>query len=264
MMINHRGPEPLSGEGEPLYTRLRDRLATDLAAGRWEPGSRLPSERALSEQYGCSRLTVRQALSELEEAGLLIRRRGSGTFVAQQLLIRKNFRGLSSFSDDMRQRGLVPGSVVLQQMLAFPNSEQRRLLGIAPHEGAVIVKRLRLANEIPMALETAILPAALCPGLEQHGDLDKTSLYEILEREYGLVPDHAQEVVEAMLAGPEEAQLLKVDVGAALLRIRRLTFDKNRRPFEHVESLYCGDKYSLGLTVRKLHKSQGLQPEIQI
>lgn len=234
----------------PLYTRLRDHLATEITSGHLAAGTRLPSERALSEQYGYSRLTVRRALADLEEVGLLVRRRGSGTFVADQL-VQKNVRGLASFSEDMRQRGLSPGSIVLQQDLRLLQEEQAHLLKVAPHEGAVILKRLRLANGIPMALETAVIPAALCPGLVSRTDLDRVSLYEVLEKEYHISADYAQEVVEAVNAGDEEAKLLQVVPGTALLRIRRLTTAKNHGPFEYVESLYCGNKYSLGLSVRR-------------
>jgi GntR family transcriptional regulator len=234
----------------PLYTKLRDLLADEMTSGQLTAGTRLLSERALSEHYGYSRLTVRRALADLEEVGLLVRRRGSGTFVADQL-VQKNVRGLTSFSEDMRQRGLSPGSLVLRQELQFLKDEQARLLKVAPHEGGVLLQRLRLANTIPMALETAILPAALCPGLVNRTDLDRVSLYEVLEREYGLYADYAQEVVEAVNAGAEEAELLKVALGTALLRIRRLTTAKNSGPFEYVESLYCGNKYSLGINVRR-------------
>lgn len=238
----------------PLYTKLRDHLASEITSGQLAAGTRLLSERALSEHYGYSRLTVRRALADLEEGGLLVRRRGSGTFVADQL-VQKNTRGLTSFSEDMRQRGLLPGSIVLRQELVFLADEQARLLKVAPHEGGLLLRRLRLANTIPMALETAILPAALCPGLVNRTDLDRVSLYEVLEREYGLLADYAQEVVEAVNAGAEEAELLRVAPGTALLRIRRLTTAKNHGPFEYVESLYCGNKYSLGLNVRRLHGS---------
>lgn len=247
-----------AGEVAPLYTQLRDQIAADISTGRLAPGTRLPSERTLSEQYQCSRLTVRQALADLEEAGLLVRRRGSGTFVADQL-IQKNLRGLASFSEDMRQRGLLPSSIVLQQELIFLNDERSRLLRMAPHEGAVLLRRLRLANNIPMALETAVLPAALCPGLVARNDLDRVSLYEVLERDYDLPADYAQEVVESINAEPDDAALLSVAPGTALLRIRRLTVAKNRGPFEHVESLYIGNKYSLGLTVRHPRRSHNLR-----
>ncbi|GCE46024.1 GntR family transcriptional regulator [Thermosporothrix hazakensis] len=235
----------------PLYTRLRDHLAAEITSGRLAAGTRLASERALSERYGYSRLTVRRALADLEEAGLLVRRRGSGTFVAERL-IRKNVRGLASFSEDMRQRGLTPGSIVLRQELVFLEEEQAQMLKVAAHEGAVCLRRLRLANDVPMALETVFLPAALCPGLVRRTDLDRVSLYEVLEREYNLSADYAEEVVEAVNASEEVARLLRVAPGSALLRIRRLTSAKDRGPFEYVESLYCGDKYSLGLNVRRL------------
>jgi GntR family transcriptional regulator len=235
----------------PLYATLRDKLATEITAGRLAARTKLPSERVLSEHYGYSRLTVRRALADLEERGLLVRRRGSGTFVADQL-VQKNMRGLASFSEDMRQRGLAPGSIVLRQELTFLSDEQARLLQIAPHEGVVLLRRLRLANGVPMALETAMIPAALCPGLVNRTDLDRVSLYEILEREYGLSADYAQEVVEAVNAGVEEAEMLAVAEGAALLRVRRLTTAKMRGPFEYTESLYCGNKYSLGLSVRRI------------
>jgi GntR family transcriptional regulator len=235
----------------PLYATLRDKLATEIMAGRLAARTKLPSERVLSEHYGYSRLTVRRALADLEERGLLVRRRGSGTFVADQL-VQKNMRGLASFSEDMRQRGLAPGSIVLRQELTFLSDEQARLLQIAPHEGVALLRRLRLANGVPMALETAMIPAALCPGLVNRTDLDRVSLYEILEREYGLSADYAQEVVEAVNAGVEEAEMLAVAEGAALLRVRRLTTAKMRGPFEYAESLYCGNKYSLGLSVRRI------------
>jgi len=239
----------------PLYAQLRDQLADDISAGRLAPGTRLPSERALSASYGWNRLTVRQALGELEGAGLLVRRRGSGTYVPGQL-IQKNLRGLASFSEDMRQRGLIPSSRVLKQELTLLDDDRARLLGVERHEAVFVLQRLRLADSVPMALETAVVPASACLGLVDRTDLDTASLYDILERDYGLWPDYAQEVVEAVNAEPDVASILDVPVGAALLLTRRLTFAKDFGAFEYGTSLYCGDKYSLGLTVRRSQKKR--------
>lgn len=186
-------------------------LITDL-----EPGTAAPSERELVAQFGVARMTVRQAIEALVHEGLLHRAPGRGTFVAQRRSAPP--RTITSFSEDMRRRGLLPESQTLLAQREQAGPGVARALGISPGDPVVHWKRLRRADQQVMCLEDAYLNEVLLPGFLQQGM--PTSLYDALA-ERGLRPTWAEDAIQADLATPEEADLLEVEPGTAVLRISR-------------------------------------------
>lgn len=224
----------------PLYYQLKELLRAEIERGVWRPGDLIPSERELCQTYGISRITVRQALSDLVGEGLLRRDQGRGTFVAAQK-IRKTLSRLTGFTAEMHGRGRKPGSRVLRQELAPALPRVAESLEVEAGQPVVLLRRLRLADGEPVGIEAAHLRFPGCEALLQE-DLSG-SLYEVLERRHGILPTQADESLEAEPCGRREAELLGIEPRAPVLLIQRLTRDQSLRPFEYVESVYRGDSY---------------------
>jgi GntR family transcriptional regulator len=237
----------------PLYLQLKDLLNGQIANGTLAAHSRVPSERELSEHYAISRMTARQALAELIQEGRLYTSRGKGTFVAEPK-IQQNLHTLTSFSEDMRARGHVPSVRLLRRELLDAPPPVARHLQIGDGTPVVCLERLRLADNEPMALETAYLCFAhvdqlLMVNVEQ-------SLYALLRERFALVPASAQQEWEARLARPREHTLLKLPPNVPVLAIQRTTFDSDERPFEYVQSVYRGDRYRFVARLTRLNVEQ--------
>jgi GntR family transcriptional regulator len=200
----------------------------------------VPSERELSEHYAISRMTARQALAELIQEGRLYTSRGKGTFVAEPK-IQQSLQALTSFTEDMRARGLTPTTRLVRRELLAASPDVAQNLRIAEGTPVVCLERLRFADDEPMALETAYLAFNDVERLLMF-DLGG-SLYALLHDTFGIVPSEAVQEFEARLARPREHALLKLGEGAPVLTIQRTTFDANQRPFEYVQSVYRGDRY---------------------
>jgi GntR family transcriptional regulator len=225
----------------PLYQQLKAVVDDRIASGEWLPGTQVPSERELCEQFQISRITVRQALSELVMEGRLTRTQGRGTFVASPR-IAQQLTHLTGFTQDMQARGKRPDTKVLQLecIPALPN--MIRALQLQAGDRVVLLRRLRLADGEPMAIETACLPDFLCHALLNE-KLDGRSLYKLLAKDYHVTPTRAEQRMEAVACPAAEAKLLHTRKGAPVLHIHRRTFNHDGRPFESVESFYRGDKY---------------------
>ncbi|MDH7475766.1 MAG: GntR family transcriptional regulator [Anaerolineae bacterium] len=224
----------------PLYYQLMEGLRRRIEEGEWKPGDLIPSERELSETYGISRMTVRQALAELVNDGLLRRDQGRGTFVAKPK-IRKQLSRLTSFTEDMRARGKQASAQVLRLEIVPARPKVADVLQIEVEQRVVLVERLRLADGEPVGIERSHLSFNGCEILLQE-DLSG-SLYQVLSQRFGLIPTQAQEEIEASACGPREAQVLGIQENEPVLLIRRRTLDQDGHPFEYVESTYRGDNY---------------------
>lgn len=233
---------------EPLYVQLKAVILAEIAAGRYQPHQRLPSERELCLTFQVSRMTVRQALIELAHDGAIYTRVGKGTFVAPPK-IDQQLRSVSSFSEEMRGRGDQPSSRVLEAAATVAPLDVAAALALTPDAAVIMLARVRLADGTPLALETAYLPAARLPGLLRH-DFAVVSLYEVLEQEYRLTLIRAQQTIEAALATPHECSALQLAPPAAVLKMQRLTHAGDGVPVEYVLSTYRGDRYKLRSTLQ--------------
>lgn len=235
----------------PYHEQILRRLLEAVQNGELPVGARLPSERQLAERFGVSRMTGRRALEELVELGLAERQVGRGSFVVQAK-VRQQLEGLTSFTEDMRALGMRPSSRVLESAPRLPDGESQRLLGLRRGERVLCLKRLRLADGTPMALEVNHLPLGRLPGLEELAREElEGSLYELLASRWGRRPLSATQTLEAELAAPEVARLLQVRPGAPILRITRLTRDQDGIPLEFVRSYYRGDRYRFQAELRR-------------
>ena len=228
---------------EPLYLQIKDLLLSDIRAGRYRPHERLPSERELSAAHGVSRMTVRQALIELQRSGAIYTHVGKGTFVAVQK-IEQQLRSVTSFSQQLLAQGELPSSRVLAATSGTVDEVVSATLGIELGDQVVTLSRIRLADGRPVGIETAYLPAARVPGILKH-DFERESLYETLARDYGLNLFTASQTIEAALADERELGLLEMSPPAAVLRLQRLTMSSAGRSIEFVISTYRGDSYRL-------------------
>lgn len=240
MTTPDRRTAPVAPAREPKYYGLKTYLL-DLASTR-PPGTPVPSERILAEEFATSRTTVRQALQELVVEGRLRRLQGKGTFVAAPKIAQPLV--LTSYTDDAHRRGATPGSRLLGVERRAADDAVARLLGVGAGTGLVVVQRLRLSDGEPMAVEHSHLVAARVPDLDRHLG-DGVSLYAVLREHYGLTPAAADQTIETGAASPAEAALLGGETGLPVLLLGRCTFGDDGTAFEYVRSLYRGDRYKL-------------------
>lgn len=209
-----------------------------------QPGDLMPSERRLMEDYGVSRITVREAIGQLVNDGHLVRVRGKGTFVASRTV--QSRLHLASFSEEMRAQGLTPTTVVLFARLEKPSVATSRALVLSEGEQAYHVKRLRLADGEPVSVDDGWYHVRRLPGLI---DLDLSkSVYEAVQTHYGLTIDRAEQTVKATAADNDTATLLGTKRGAPVLYFDRVSFSEGE-PLEHTESWYRCDRYQLSMEV---------------
>ncbi|HEX2914316.1 MAG TPA: GntR family transcriptional regulator [Chloroflexia bacterium] len=238
----------------PRYYQLKEIIREKVTSGQWLPGSLIPSERELCEQYGISRMTARQSITELVNEGYLYREQGKGTFVAHPKITQQLVQ-LTGFTEDMQARSQRPTTRVLEKEM-WPADEATALkLRIKPGLPIFRVRRLRLADGEPLCIETSYLNFIGCEKLLEE-DLEYNSLYKLLETRYGMPPLEAEQELEAGLARDEEARLLMISPGSPVLLIRRSTYTERGQPLEYAKSTYRGDKYRF---YSRLNRERGLR-----
>ena len=225
----------------PRYYQLKEILRERVQSEEWKPGDVIPSERELSEKYGISRMTARQALTDLVNEGLFYREQGKGTFVSQRKITQQLIR-LTGFTEDIKARGQKPGTKVLSAEMLPADETTAEKLRIDPGTLIFRLQRLRLADDEPLAIELSQISFKGCERLLEE-DLEKNSLYRLLETQYGIPLMEADQELEAGLAGNEEAQLLKIPPGRPVLFTRRITYTERNQPIEYAKAVYCGNKY---------------------
>src|ERR1700730_10496170 len=202
----------------------------------------IPHEPHLTQDLGVSRLTIRAALDELVRDGYLDRQHGSGTYVTEPKIAQP--LTLTSFSEDMRRRGMVPGSRTLELATISAGALLARRLQVSPAERVVRVKRLRLADAEPMAMEVLHIPEALVPGLTK-ADLENRSFYDLLMERYGIVIASGTQSIEPTVTNEEESEVLGVPLHTPAFLFERTTLSESGRIVEFVRSIYRGDRYRL-------------------
>ena len=238
----------------PLYYQLAAAIRERIRSGALAPGDQLPAERELAERAGISRMTARQALANLARGGDVLVRHGVGTFVAEPKLTLDAFLPLG-FTEVMARSGGSVKSRVLDQEIVTPPPAVATALGLTPGEQTVRIVRLRSAGKIPVLLETSHVPLTRCPGLE-HEDLERQSLYAILELRYGLRPLAARQTIEATMASTFESDLLGVAEGAPMLLLEGITTTDRGTPIEWFQAIYRADRVKIAV------ESQGDVPAL--
>jgi GntR family transcriptional regulator len=225
----------------PLHQQIQALLRQKIVSNQLRADEAIPSERDLSEDLSVSRMTVRQALNALREEGLIYQKRGKGTFVSP-LKMDIHTRNLKGFSDEMVRRGMTPTSRIIGSRAETAGQEQAEKLHLAIGAPVFTLKRLRLADNIPMSVETTCLPSAQFGGLEKY-DFSNRSLYQILETDYGVKIYSAAEDLEAAAGDSETSEYLAVAVGSPLLIVSRTVFAEGNQPIEYTKSVYRADRY---------------------
>jgi GntR family transcriptional regulator len=232
----------------PIYYQIEEQIKQKIDNGELQPGDALPSEREYAEQFEISRMTVRQAINNLVSEGYLFRQKGRGTFVAEKKL-EQNLVGLTSFTEDMKARGLKPSSQLVSfEIIPAPEKIANRL-SITKYAPVYEIKRVRLADDVPMALETVYISANLVKGLTE--DIVNSSLYQYIEGQMNLKIGRAVQTLESTIAHEIEEKHLKVEKGAPILVMERHTFLENGVPLEIVKSAYRADRYKFTIEMNR-------------
>ena len=225
----------------PRYRQAADQLAGRIASGELPAHSQLPSERAVAESFGLSRMTARQAVELLVRRGLVYRRPGAGTFVSPPRVVH-TLQRLAGFSEQMRSQGIEPAGRVLDLELSDDlETDVREALGLRRRQRAWLVRRIRLGDGEPLVLETSYIPDAVCPRLGTH-DLAGQSLYGLMESRYGIAPVRAHETLEPAILEAAEARHLGSRPGAPAIRVTRAAYVEDGRAVEYAIDLYRGDR----------------------
>ena len=224
------------GEAQPLYRQITESIRDAITSRLLKPNDALPPDRELAEMFAVSRITIRKAISELVNEGVLDTRHGSGTFVHSK--VEKNFAQLTSFSEEMDSRGMVPSSVWLNRSAGKVRPEEAMTLRASPGTPVFRFKRIRLADDAPMSIEeTTVLASCLSsPDAVEH------SLYAAL-LETGNRPVRALQRLSALILNQERATMLGASAGDAGLLVERVGFNKKGVAIEFSQSYYRGDTY---------------------
>ena len=237
----------------PLYAQLKDALLAEIREGGLQPGDRFPTEAAIRERYRVSRATVRQALAELEVVGVIRKVQGLGSFVAVPKI--RHVPLLTSFSDLASGQGFVPSHRVLASLVEKVAPDAAPELGLAEGTLCRVLRRLFLADGIPVGLAETWLPVTALRGhddLLERDRLDEGSMYEVLQGPpIGLVLDHAVETISAGVLDAPGADLLGCEAGTPVLSIRRLTFTPAGQAVESTRLVFVGERYEYRVELQR-------------
>ena len=229
----------------PLYYQLAAAIRESIRAGALAPGAQLPAERELAERTGISRMTARQALADLARGGDVAVKHGIGTFVAEPKLTHDALH-LLGFTEEMERVGGSVSSRVLEQEVSQPPPAIAVALDLKDGDETVRIVRLRSAAATPLLLETSWIPRSRCPGLE-HEDLERQSLYSLLEVRYGHRPRAARQTIEATSASAFESELLNIAEGSPMLRLEGVTTTDRGTPIEWFQAIYRADRVKIAV-----------------
>jgi GntR family transcriptional regulator len=231
----------------PIYYQLEQAILDKISHGEWSPGSAISSERELSESLGISRMTIRQAISELVKEGVLYTEKGRGTFVTQP---RIEQTGIMSFTEAATSKGLEPVTVVSGFRIVSPEKEILHKLSLRDDEKTYHIQRIRMAGTLIIGIEEIFLPSGLYNGLSKE-DLTG-SLYKILSEKYGYTVDRMETSFEAIIPEENENKLFKVNVTIPLLRISGVNISSSGRKLFYERSIYRSDKYILNFKINRI------------
>ncbi len=239
----------LRADGIPLYYQIETILRKKILSGELPPLSLLPSEEALAEEYGVSRITVRQALTLLEQDGLLLRHRGKGTFVSEKARSVQPQK-LTGFIEDLIMMGVKTKTKVLELGLIEAPENIRVQLKLDPSSQVFQVKKIREVDKSPFSYVLNYFPPDIGKGIRKDDLIAKPAL-TILEEDLGIKVSGAIQTIEATVADAEVATLLGARVGEPLLKAERAVFDMSKRPVEYVSVLYRSDKYYFTVELKR-------------
>lgn len=228
----------------PAYYQLKNIILKKIRSGEFPAGSLIPSERDLGENLKISRMTVRQALNQLVAEGELNREKGKGTFVIKSKIEQRN---IMSFSDIVAMKGMIPTTKVLNFNKEEAAEDIGEILDLKRGETIYIIKRLRLANGIPVGIEEDFIPEKYCPGLEK-SDLT-ASLYKLINEEYSYTINHVDNIIEASKPSSEDKELLNIPGSIPVLKIASINYTRSDLKLFYERSVYRSDEYKYNVRV---------------
>lgn len=228
----------------PVYIQIHNQLRENIEDGKWKVGEKIPAERELAADFDVSRMTLRQSIQALVDEGILERRVGSGTFVANRK-VQERMSGVTSFTDLMRSLGKTPSSTTISYHLTIPSQTEIEKLKLGHGEQVVRMERVRSANDVPICFEIATVPSRLIENLSK--DEVTNSFWQTLEKKAHLYPGHAIQHISATKATEKIATYLNVKRGDALLRMTQLSYLQDGTPFEYVHTQYVGSRFEFVL-----------------
>ncbi|MBN1318830.1 MAG: GntR family transcriptional regulator [Anaerolineales bacterium] len=233
----------------PLYHQLLELLEKELAAGKYPPGSKFPSESELIGRFGVSRATVRRALRELELHGLVNRVQGQGTFVRSQR-IEQELTALTGFVEDMLEINYRPSARVIKIEQVNLDNQVSQMLDLPSGSPATYIERVRLANSVPLSFDVTWLPNPIGEQIAQE-NLVLFPIFSLLEDRLDIQLDHATYRIESVLAQKRVAQYLEIKSGAPILAIERTAFSTDGKPVDHEILHYRGDSIRLSMKLER-------------
>jgi len=242
----------------PYYLQLREALRERIRHGEWKPGDQLPGESESCQMFDVSRTVIRQALQELISEGLIVRKKGKGTFVAEPKIGESLVQRLTGFHQDMAERGYTPISRVLRQRTVPADQKVAHYLNLAPGTLVIEVERLRFIEGEPIVLVTTFLPYDACPRLAQL-DLTHQSLYQFLENECGLLIVRGRRTIEAVPANEYAAELLQVEKEAPLILLDSVSYLADGTPIEYYRALHRGDRARFEVELIRIREQGGMR-----
>jgi GntR family transcriptional regulator len=224
----------------PLYARVEDVLASDIANGTLSPGTCLPAEQDLIERFAVSRTTIRQAIQNLIRRGLIEIRRGTGTFVAQPK-ISQELTELTGFVEDMQALGRHASARLLDQQVVPANESVARQLALAEGTLVVRIQRVRLADKIPLSFDETYLPREIGEKIVEN-DLEVEPIFSLLEKKYNMPLVEAEYRLEAVSADAAVARALGINIGSPIFLVERTSYIAGQQPIDHEKLYYRGDQ----------------------
>lgn len=225
----------------PYYAQIKEHLRRQIAQGDLPPGSLLMSEAELCAAFRVSRIVVRRALQELEHEGLIYRRRGKGSFVAEPKVHEQLVQRLTGFHQDMVEQGHTVYNRVLRQEYTVAEGKVAQLLRLSPEEGVIVCERLRFVDNKAVNLSVSYVPHRLCQALLD-ADLTHCSLYSLLEACSGHLISRGERTIEAILPSAAIAELLDIDAQLPVFRITNTCYLDDGTPIEHSVGYHRSDR----------------------
>lgn len=230
----------------PIYVQLEEAIKEKIKKREYLPGEELPTERELTEFFGVSRMTIRQAITNLVHKGILYRIPGKGAFVSKEVIEKK--LEIESFSEDMRKRGLIPGSNIICFEKITPDEEIIEKLQLTKDDKVYFLNRLRLANNEPMAIEYCYLPEKFFPNIVKY-NMVNCSLYTIMKEEYNVHFNYMKQSVKAASIIKRDAEMLLGKSKGFGLVSERMIYNIEEVPIEYTKTIYHAEKYSFNMVL---------------
>lgn len=231
---------------EARYIQVAKELEALIHQEEYKAGDKIPPERELADRFGVSRMTARQAVQYLVDEELVYRERGSGTYVKSPSFQQNNVK---SFTETLMNRGVTPATRIIEFGTVHSMEGIALSMGLSKETSFYKVKRLRLGNDIPMAVEVLYIPMLYCPDLNEK-DLTG-SFYSLLEQDYGINIKKVSYKIEAMVSNPMYNTLFELSKPAALLKVSGVSYDQKERKFLYEESLYRSDLYHYQVDIHR-------------